>query len=81
MNRLLKLTFIFCVFTAVFSTAVFAQNVTVKGTVYDQTGLPVIGATVKVLEVDNLGTLTDIDGHFTFRMFRLIPLFESHLLG
>lgn len=67
MNRLLKLTFIFCVFIAVFSTAVFAQNVTVKGTVYDQTGLPVIGATVKVLEVDNLGTLTDIDGHFTLQ--------------
>jgi len=43
-----------------FSTGLFAQQ-TVKGTVTDDGGLPVIGATVKELGTDR-GTITDIDG-------------------
>lgn len=41
-----------------------AQNLTVKGTVYDQTGEPLIGATVMQKGTKN-GTATDIDGNFT----------------
>jgi len=47
-----------------FATAVSAQNVTVKGTVQDQNGEPVIGATVKV-DGTQTGTVTNFDGEFT----------------
>ena len=49
------------------STAVtFAQTATVSGVVKDDTGEPVIGAGVLV-KGTTLGTITDIDGHFSFR--------------
>lgn len=42
-----------------------AQNrQTVTGTVIDETGEPLIGATVKVVDQPSIGTATDIDGHF-----------------
>ena len=42
----------------------FAQNQrTVTGTVSDETGEPLIGATVKVVG-EPIGVATDIDGHF-----------------
>jgi len=47
-----------------FAVAVNAQNVTVKGTVKDQFGEPVIGATVKVLG-STTGVITDFDGNYT----------------
>ena len=47
---------------------VFAQDLTVQGTVNDETGEPMIGATVKV-QGSGHGTVTDIDGHF-----RLTPV-------
>ncbi len=47
-----------------FAAAVSAQNVTVKGTVKDQAGEPVIGATVKVLGATT-GVITDFDGNYT----------------
>ena len=42
---------------------VFAQNLTVEGTVLDETGEPMIGASVKVLP-KGMGTVTDINGRF-----------------
>ena len=42
---------------------VFAQSLTVEGTVKDETGEPLIGATVKVRS-SSVGALTDLDGHF-----------------
>ena len=41
-----------------------AQNVTVKGSVTDQFGEPVIGATVKVVG-STVGVVTDLDGNYT----------------
>ena len=41
-----------------------AQNVTVKGSVKDQFGEPVIGATVKVVG-STVGVVTDFDGNYT----------------
>jgi TonB-linked SusC/RagA family outer membrane protein len=49
---------------AFFAISIYAQNVTVKGSVKDQLGDPVIGATVKVLG-SSTGTVTDIDGNFS----------------
>ena len=47
-----------------FAAAVSAQNVTVKGTVQDQNGDPIIGATVKVANAQ-AGTVTNFDGAFS----------------
>ncbi len=40
---------------------VFAQSLTVEGTVLDETGEPLIGATVKVIP-GGTGTVTNMDG-------------------
>lgn len=48
------------------TAATFAQTSTVSGGVKDDTGEPVIGAGVLV-KGTTLGTITDIDGHFSFR--------------
>lgn len=45
------------------SLSAYAQQVSVKGTVKDQTGEPIIGANVLVKGTTN-GVITDIDGHF-----------------
>lgn len=42
----------------------WAQTVTVTGTVYDTTDLPIIGATVRVLGVEGKGVATNLDGEF-----------------
>lgn len=44
---------------------VYAQNVTVTGTVLDSTGEPVIGANVKVAGKSSIGTITDFEGNFS----------------
>lgn len=44
---------------------VFAQNVSVKGTVMDETGEPIIGANIIVVGNRALGTVTGIDGSFS----------------
>ena len=43
----------------------FAQKLTVKGTVLDETGQSIIGATVREKGVATNGASTDLDGHFT----------------
>lgn len=45
------------------STVIYAQKIEVSGTVVDQKGEPVIGATIKEKGTSN-GTVTDIDGNF-----------------
>lgn len=44
---------------------VYAQNVTVTGTVLDSAGEPVIGANVKVAGKSSVGTITDFEGNFS----------------
>lgn len=46
------------------SASAFAQQVVVKGNVVDETGEPVIGASVKVVG-GTIGAVTDIDGKFS----------------
>ena len=50
---------------AVISLSVSAQNVTVKGTVKDNTGETVIGASVVQKGNTSNGTITDIDGNYS----------------
>lgn len=50
----------------ILSASAFAQQITVKGHVKDDTGEPVIGATVRVAGQDG-GVMTDINGNFTIQ--------------
>lgn len=45
----------------------YCQDITVKGVVFDETDLPLIGATVQVKN-SNRGVVTDIDGNFTIKV-------------
>lgn len=45
----------------------FAQNTQVKGNVVDETGLPVIGASV-IVKGTTIGIVTDFDGNFTLEV-------------
>lgn len=45
-----------------------AQKVAVRGTVTDETGEPIIGATVREREVPSNGTATDLDGKFSLHV-------------
>ena len=49
-----------------FAFALSAQNITVKGSVTDETGEPVIGATVKV-QGSKTGTMTNMDGEYLIK--------------
>ncbi len=60
LTRFLFSLIIFC------SSSVLAQNTrTVRGTVFDDQGEPIIGASVMVKGKASSGTITDIDGNFT----------------
>ncbi|MDE6415719.1 MAG: carboxypeptidase-like regulatory domain-containing protein [Duncaniella sp.] len=50
--------------SVVFSLSVYAQNITVKGTVSDESGEPLMGATVMVKGTNN-GVATDLDGNYS----------------
>lgn len=60
-RRSFKLTLLMLLFAA---NAAFAEKVAVSGTVTDQQGEPLIGATVSVPGTTS-GTITDIDGNFS----------------
>lgn len=61
LQKPLVLLFLFCLLPM----GALAQNI-IKGTVSDQTGEPVIGATVKV-SGSQKGVITDIDGNFNIQ--------------
>lgn len=48
------------------SLCMYAQGITVKGTVVDTRGEPLIGVTIQ-LENSTVGTVTDYEGHFTLQ--------------
>lgn len=57
----------------------FAQKLTVKGTVLDETGESIIGATVREKGVPSNGAQTDIDGHFTLTVNQGATLIFSYV--
>jgi len=63
-NSLLSKMIFACMLMLVASVTSFAQNTKVTGTVTDEKGEPVIGASVLV-KGTSTGTITDIDGNFT----------------
>lgn len=53
-----------------FCSLIYAQNkVTASGTIVDETGSPVVGATIMEKGTAN-GTVTDIDGNFSLVMIK-----------
>ena len=58
-----KFTMILSLFMALIVQLTFAQQKTVSGTVSDENGLPLIGATV-VISGTSSGTTTDFDGNY-----------------
>lgn len=72
-----------CLFLLMFmvcASAAYAQGLKVSGTVVDDKGEPVIGASVTVQGTTN-GCVTDIDGKYTLpRLLRMQPLFSLTLV-
>ena len=57
----------------------FAQKLTVKGTVLDETGQTIIGATIKEKGVETNGTATDMDGRFTLTVNQGATILVSYV--
>jgi len=58
----------FCIVALLFSQAAMAQKArTISGQVLDNTGQPMIGATVVVVGNNNVGTTTDMQGKFKIK--------------
>lgn len=68
----------FSVLFAVFAIMASAQDKSVSGTVIDETGEPVIGATVMVKGTKN-GTATDIDGKYALTTLPSATLVFSYV--
>ena len=56
-----------CLFVVQFAVTVEAQ-ITVKGTVLDDTNLPLAGINVLLKDGTGVGTVTDFDGNFTIEV-------------
>ena len=63
--RLLHVVLLTVAFLSMGSTTVLAQNYTYRGNVTDESGEPLIGATIAMKGQANVATVTDIDGNFT----------------
>lgn len=56
----------------------YAQQIEVSGTVVDQTGETIIGATIMEKGTTN-GTITDFDGNFKFKVAKGAKLVVSYI--
>ena len=75
MEHLKKALLVMALSTA--SLSALAQDVIVSGTVKDATGEPIIGASVVQKGTSN-GTITDLDGHFSFKASQNSPRVISY---
>ena len=66
-NDFLNLKSLFAFLMCITAFTVSAQNINVSGTVTDNTGLTVIGATIVVEGNFEKGTVTDIDGKYLLK--------------
>ncbi|MBO6288685.1 MAG: TonB-dependent receptor [Prevotella sp.] len=67
-KQLIRQTFLAILMLMAYSSTLYAQDITVKGTVKDANAEPLIGATVIVKGNSALGTVTDFDGNFTLKV-------------
>ena len=64
--------------TMTFSVSLYAQNITVSGTVFDDMGEPLLGATVMQKGTSH-GTSTDLDGNFSISVPSKATLVVSYI--
>lgn len=76
-NRLL----LFLMFLCISAFEVYAQDITVRGNVKDDRGEPVIGATIKVEGNESVGTVSDLDGNFSFSVPQTAKQLVINYLG
>ena len=74
----ISLSFIFTLFTFL---SLFGQKNIITGTVYDESGEVLIGATVLEKENPENGTSTDIDGNFQIEVSDVNVLLEISYTG
>ena len=77
-RKLMNLRATLAVLFAAFVWSVSAQTVTITGTVTDETGEPVIGASV-LEKGTQVGISTDLDGNFTLKVSGKNPLVISYV--
>lgn len=77
-RKLMNLRATLAVLFAAFVWSVSAQTVTITGTVTDQTGEPIIGASV-LEKGTKVGASTDIDGNFSLKVSGKAPLVISYI--
>lgn len=65
-----KLLFLFTFLAISSFSSLFAQMVSVEGTVTDDEGDTIVGARVGVKEISGIGAYSDIDGYFKFNVDR-----------
>ena len=68
------------VFLLLFTTMTFAQNFTITGTISDDIGEPLIGASIMVKGTTN-GTVTNIDGRFSLSQVSAGSVLQFAYLG
>lgn len=78
LRKLMNLRTIFTMLLLAIVWSVSAQNVTIKGTVTDENGEPIIGASV-LEKGTNAGVSTDIDGNFSLKVTGKNPLVVSYI--
>ena len=68
LKQLIRQTVLTAMMLMLCSSMLHAQGITVRGTVSDANGEPLIGASVVVKGNSSLGTVTDFDGNFQFNV-------------
>ena len=63
------------------SVGIFAQNITVTGTVVDESGMTVVGATVIVSGNLTKGSVTDVDGKYSLSNVPSDAVLEFSYIG
>ncbi len=76
-SQKLRYWFVFLL-TVTFSLSICAQNISVSGTVVDDTGEPLLGATVMQKGTQH-GVATDLDGNFTISVPAKAVLVVSYI--
>ena len=60
--------FLLTIFVILFAAQVFAQSVTISGTIKNQKGLTIAGATIQEKGISN-STMSDADGNFSIQLY------------
>ncbi len=71
--------FLFLALLLIAPIGVLAQSVTVKGTIFDSEGEPIIGASVTEKDNPKSGTISDFDGNFSFSVPKGKKLLVSYI--